>query len=124
MKNTDPTPIERIFQHLREYLAAQRNLFLTIASKKGGDVVYGIVLALILFFIACYFLMIFSIGIAYGIGVWIGSIFWGFMIVALLYLLLAFLIWVFRDTILRTPIFKMFFKLANTDKAEAHEQEK
>ncbi|MDF9797738.1 fatty acid desaturase [Catalinimonas alkaloidigena] len=122
MRNTDQTPIERIFQHIKEYIAAQRNLLLTIASKKGGDVLYAIVLALILFLIACYFLMIFSVGIAYGIGVWIGSIFWGFMIVAALYLLLAFLVWIFRDSLLRTPIFKLFFKLANTDKQEAHEQ--
>lgn len=122
MKNSDQTPIERLFEHLKEYIAAQRNLVLTIAAKKGGDVVYGIVLALILFFLACYFILIFSIGIAYGIGVLIGSIFWGFMIVAFLYLLIAFLIWVLRDRLLRTPIFKLFFNLANTDKPEAHEQ--
>lgn len=124
MRNTDQTAIERIFQHIKEYIAAQRNLLLTILSKKGGDVVYAIILALILFLIVCYFLMIFSIGIAYGIGVWINSIFWGFMIVAGLYLFLAFLVWIFRDPLLRTPIFKIFFKLANTDKKEAHEQKK
>ncbi len=123
MRNTDQTPIERLFQHIKEYISAQRNLILTVVSKKGGDVVYGIVLAVILFFLACYFLMIFSIGIAYGIGVLIGSIFWGFMIVAFLYILLVLLIWIFRDGLLRTPIFKLFFKLANTDKEEAHEQE-
>lgn len=123
MRNTDQTPVERLFQHIKEYIAAQRDLLLTIAAKKGGDVIYGIVLAVVLFFLACYFLMIFSIGIAYGIGVLIGSIFWGFMIVALLYLLMAVLIWVLRDKLLRTPIFKIFFKLANTDKEEAHEQE-
>ncbi|WPP51305.1 phage holin family protein [Catalinimonas niigatensis] len=123
MRNSDQTPVERLFQHIKEYIAAQRDLLLTIAAKKGGDVIYGIVLAIVLFFLACYFLMIFSIGIAYGIGVLIGSIFWGFMIVALLYLLMAVLIWVLRDKLLRTPIFKIFFKLANTDKEEAHEQE-
>jgi hypothetical protein len=124
LKNTDQTPVERLFQHIKDYIVAQRNLVLTIAAKKGGDVIYGIVLALILFFIACYFLMIFSIGISYGIGVWIGSIFWGFMIVSFLYLLMAVLIWIFRDSLLRTPIFKMSFNLANTDKEEAHEQKK
>lgn len=122
MRNSDQTPIERLFQHIKEYIAAQRSLMLTIASKKGSDVVYGIVLALILFLLVCYFLMIFSIGIAYGIGVLIGSIFWGFMIVAFLYLLLCALIWIFRDSLLRTPIFKIFFNLVNTDKEEAHEQ--
>jgi len=124
LRNTDQTPLERIFQHLKEYISAQKNLFLTIVSKKGGDVVYGIVLALILFFILCYFLMIFSIGIAYGIGAWIGNIFLGFMIVSALYLLAGVLIWVFRDSMLRVPIFEKFLSFVNTDKEEAHEQKK
>ncbi|MFP4096506.1 MAG: phage holin family protein [Cyclobacteriaceae bacterium] len=124
MKNPDQSPIERLLEHIKEYLIAQLKVVLTDASKKGGTVVYGIALAIIFAVLGWFFIMILSIGIAFGIASLIESLFWGFMIVAGIYLLIGLLIWVFREKLLRTPILLLFLKLANTDKPEAHERDR
>ena len=123
MRNPEQSPLERLFTHLKEYLNLQKKLVLTTVSKKGGDVVYTLVLAVAFFMIGWFFLLIFSMGLAFGIAALLNSLFWGFMIVAALYLLVGVLIWANRDRILKTPILTMFLKLVDTHNEEAHEQE-
>lgn len=123
MRNPEQSPLERLFAHIKEYLNLQKKLILTTVSKKGGDVVYALVLAIALFMIGWFFLLIFSMGIAFGIAALLNSLFWGFMIVAGLYLLAGALVWSNRDRLLKTPILMTFFKFVDTHKEEAHEQE-
>lgn len=123
MRNPEQSPLERLFAHIKEYLNLQKKLVLTTVSKKGGDAVYVLVLAIALFMIGWFFLLIFSMGIAFGIAALLDSLFWGFMIVAGLYLLAGVLIWANRDRMLKTPILMMFLKFVDTHKEEAHEQE-
>ena len=123
MKNPDHTPIERLLSDAKEYLIAQKNLALTIGAQKGGTALYALILAIALFMIGWFFLLIFSMGIAFGIGALLESTFWGYMIVAAIYLLTGVLVWVFRDRILKTPILMTFFKMVDNHKAEAYEQE-
>ncbi len=123
MKNPEQSPLERLFTHIKEYLNLQKKLVLITVSKKGGDAIYVLVLAVTLFMIGLFFLLIFSVGIAFGIAALLNSLFWGFMIVAALYLLTGLLIWTNRDRLLRTPILMMFLKFVDTHKEEAHEQE-
>jgi hypothetical protein len=121
LRNPDQSPLERLLTHVKEYLNAQKNLLLTTVSKKGGDAVYVLVLAITLFMIGWFFLLIFSMGLAFGIGALLESTFWGFMIVAALYLLAGVLVWTNRDRMLRTPIVLSFLKFVDTQKEEAHE---
>lgn len=124
MKNPDQSPIERLLEHVKEYLSAQLKILLTEASHKGGSLVYGIVLAIILAVLAFFFVMMFSIGVAFGIASLLDSLFWGFLIVAGFYVLLGLIIWASRESLLRSPILMLFLKLVNTDKPEAHEQDR
>lgn len=123
MRNPDQSPLERLLTHVKEYVNAQKNLLLTTVSKKGGDAVYVLVLAITLFMIGWFFLLIFSMGLAFGIGALLESTFWGFMIVAALYLLAGVLVWTSRDKILKTPIVLLFLKFVDTQKEETNEQE-
>lgn len=123
MRNTEPSPLERLFAHLKEYLNFQKKLLLTTISKKGGDAVYVLVLAITLFMIGWFFLLIFSMGLGFGIAALLNSLFWGFMIVAGLYLLAGVLIWVNRERILKGPIVMSFLKFVDTPKAQEQEED-
>lgn len=113
MRNPEQSPLERLFSDIKEYLNFQIKAVLTTVSKKGGDAVYVLVLAIALFMIGWFFLLIFSMGIAFGIAALLDSLFWGFMIVAGLYLLAGVLLWIGRDRVLKTPIVMMFLKFVD-----------
>ncbi len=104
-------PVERLFQDVKGYIITQRDLAMTVVSKKGSDVLFIVVLVSILLVLGSFFLLFLSISMAYLIGQLIHSVWLGFLIVAVLYLLLAVLIWLNKDALLKTPIFKLFFKL-------------
>lgn len=121
LRNTETSPLERLFAHLKDYLNLQKRLILTTVSKKGGEAVYVLVLVIILFMISGFFLLIFSMGLGFGIAALLNSLFWGFMIVAALYLLAGILIWINRERLLKRPIVMSFLKLADTPKAQQAE---
>lgn len=123
MRNNDISPLERLFAHLKEYINLQKKLLLTTVSKKGGDVVYVLVLAVILFVIGWFFLLIFSISLGFGLAALTNSLFLGFMIVAVLYLLIGILVWANRNRFLRIPIVMSFLKFVDSPKEQDDEQE-
>lgn len=123
MKNNDISPLERLFAHLKEYLNLQKKILLTTVSKKGGDAVYMLVLAIILFVIGWFFLLIFSISLGFGLAALTNSLFWGFMIVAALYLLMGILVWANRERFLRAPIVMSFLKIVDSPNEQDDEQE-
>lgn len=104
-------PVERLFQDIKDYIITQRNLAMTVASKKGADIFFIVILVAILLVLGSFFLMFFSFAIAYLIGSLINSVWLGFLIVALLYLLLAAVVWLKKDPLIKTPLFKLFFKM-------------
>lgn len=123
MRNTETSPLERLFAHLKDYLNLQKNLLLTTVSKKGGDAVYVLVLSITLFMIGWFFLLIFSMGLGFGIAALLNSLFWGFMSVAALYLLAGILIWTNRERMLKGPIVMSFLKFVDTPKAKQAEED-
>lgn len=123
MRNNDISPLERLFAHLKEYLNLQKKLLLTTVSKKGGDAVYVLVLAVVMFVIVWFFLLIFSISLGFGLAALTKSLFWGFMIVAVLYLLIGILVWANRERFLKTPIVMSFLKFVDSPKQQDDEQE-
>ena len=123
LRNTEPSPLERLFAHLKDYLNFQKKLLLTTVSKKGGDAVYVLVLAITLFMIGWFFLLIFSMGVGFGLAALLNSLFWGFMIVAGLYLLAGILIWTNRERVLKGPIVMSFLKFVDTPKAQEQDEQ-
>ncbi len=118
---TRTPPVQALFDDVKDYVTTQRNLLFTVASKKGADVFYLIITSVIFLLILWFFLIIFSFAVAYGLGYLLHSLFLGFLLVALFYVVLGILMWIFKDRLIKTPLLKLFFNLLAANKTPDHE---
>ncbi|MEQ9438584.1 MAG: hypothetical protein RIG62_06030 [Cyclobacteriaceae bacterium] len=114
--NYTTSPLEKLLQDLKDYIIIQRQLITTVASKKGADIFYVIIAACIFMLIGLFIAIFFSFTAAYGFGLLLNNMFFGFLIVTLFYVILFLIIWFNKDRFIKIPILKAFFKLFNTYK--------
>lgn len=74
------------------------------ATDKVSDVVSGIVLKIVYVFLALLFILMLNFGLALYIGEQMGDTSSGFFIVALFYLVVGLLVYVFRKTWVTAPV--------------------
>jgi fatty acid desaturase len=95
---------EDLADSIKEYVNLRiASLKLTTAEKTSAviaNIIAGAVAALVLFF----FVVFASVALAIGLGVWLGSMWAGFLIVAGLYLLLGMVVWAARGKLIRLPV--------------------
>lgn len=113
--NYQKKPVERLFQDVKDYIIAQRNLVLITLSKKGADALYVIITASLFLFLGWFFLIFLSFAIAYAIGNLIGITWLGFLIVAFLYFLVGVIVWAKKDRWIKTPLLNLFLKMSISD---------
>ena len=85
--------IEALFEKAEAYIQTSISLYKLKAIDKLVQVVALWITHLLLLFIFCFFLVLFSIGVAIWIGNQMGTSHYGYMIVAGAYLLLFALVW-------------------------------
>lgn len=115
------TPVEQLLQDTKDYIVAQRNLALTVLSKKGADAFFVIITSVVFLLIGWFFMIFLSFALAYALGNWIGYTSIGFLIVAALYFMIGLIAWINRDRWIRTPLLKLFFNLLSADKDQDYE---
>lgn len=120
MRTSSP-PVQELFDDVKDYVVTQRNLLFTIASKKGADVFYLVIISVIFLLILWFFLILFSFAVAFGLGALLDNMFFGFMLVALFYVLLGAIVWRYKDRLIKTPLLKLFFNLLAANKTPDHE---
>ena len=120
--STSPPPVQELFDDVKDYIITQRNLLLTVASKKGADVFYIAITSVIFLLILWFFLIMFSFAVGFGLGALLDNLFFGFGLVALFYVLLGVIIWRFKDRLIKTPLLKLFFNLLAANKTPDYEQ--
>jgi hypothetical protein len=95
---------EELADHIKEYvnnrIAAVKLQAAERSSKVLSDVLALIFLAAILF----VFVIFLSMAAAYALSAWIGESYAGFLIVAGIWLIIALLVWMNKEGILRIPI--------------------
>lgn len=96
--------IEDLFEKAEEYVKTNIQLVKLKATDKVADIVGALVTQLALVVFGFFFLLMLNIGIAFWLGTIMGQTHYGFMIVAGFYALLGILIFVFRKSIIKTPI--------------------
>ena len=84
--------VEELFEKAVAYGETSIELLKLKAIDKTSDKVSGIVSRIILAIVFGMFLLIFSIGVSFWIGAYMDETYYGFMIVAAFYLLLALLL--------------------------------
>ena len=114
-------PVEALLQDVKNYVVAQRQLISTVASKKGADAFYIIILSTIFLLILWFFLILFSFAIAFLIGDWLDSPFLGFLIVSLFYIFLGVMVWLIKDRFIKVPLLRLFLKLTSAKNKPSYE---
>ena len=113
--------IERLSDHLIQYLDTRWDLIVLNLAKKTSSVVSGLATAAILGVFGVFVLIFLSVGLA----VWLGQVFdnqaAGFFAVAGLYALLLILTVVLVRNLIRTKIATNVIELINNDEQDRHE---
>lgn len=96
--------IEDLFEKAEEYVKTNIQLAKLKAIDKVAEIVGSLVTQIALVVLAFFFLSMVNIGVSFWLGTVLGQTHYGFLIVAGFYALLAVLVYVFRKTIIKTPI--------------------
>ena len=104
------TSIEELFTKLKDYAETRLNLYKLMAINKVSGFFSTFVSMLILLLILFTFILCISIGAALLIGQWLGASYYGFFIVAGLYLIIGLVLFSARGSLLKTPVSNKLLK--------------
>ena len=91
--------IEEVFKKVENYTRTTFELHKLKFIGKSSSVVSILLLYVTLFIITLFFVSFINIALALLVGKWIGSYYLGFLIVSFFYLLIACLVYIFKDEI-------------------------
>lgn len=113
--------IEELSVHVKKYVDNRIEYTkLNIAEKVSeiaGNLLSGALLTILLFL----FILFSGISLAFYLGELVGKIYWGFLIVASIYLAIGFIVWLFKKPLLQIPIMNSILnQIFNKQDHEAH----
>ncbi|CAM4094231.1 MULTISPECIES: hypothetical protein [Flavobacterium] len=104
------TNIEMLFERTQDYTNSSIELFKLNAIDKIADITASITFRLVFGLIVAMFSLFINIGISLYIGKLIGENYLGFLIVSGFYLVIAILLFIFRDRFIKIPIMNLVIK--------------
>ena len=96
--------VEKLAEHAKEYVNLKMDSLKLTTAEKSSAVLSNLIAGAIVAFVFIFFLVFASIAGAIAISDWIGKQYAGFLIVAGVYLLLAIIVWLSKDRMIRIPI--------------------
>lgn len=100
----EPGALDNLFLKTKAYIATNLELFKLRAVEKTSEIISVLVYRLIIFTIISIFTVMFNVGIAFWLGELLGHISYGFFIVSAVYLMIALIVFKFRERIVKTPV--------------------
>ncbi len=97
--------VDALLKDAGRYVEVKTELFRLKASDKAADTGSTIVATLVVGMVLLMALLLISAGLAFWVGKLLGEVFYGFFIVGGVYLLAAVILYAFKDSILRTPLY-------------------
>ena len=108
--------IEAVYEKAKTYTETSIELYKLNAIDTSADVASSLVLRFVMLLVVSMFTLFVNIAISLFIGKQIGDYYLGFLIVSGFYLILAFVIYLFRDKLVKTPINNMIIAKLLKDK--------
>jgi uncharacterized integral membrane protein len=96
--------VEEMADHVKAYVNNRITSVKLSAAEKTSRVAANIIAAVIVTVIFLVFIVFASIAAAYALAKWTGEFYWGFLIIAGVYLVAALFIWKLKERILQLPI--------------------
>ncbi len=102
--------VEEMAEHVKEYVNNHiSSAKISVAEKTSGMLANIIALAVALT-VFLFFIIFSSVALAFVFAKLTGEYYWGFLIVAGIYLLIGILVWATREKLLRMPIMNSILK--------------
>lgn len=101
---------EEFVDHIREYVDNRVSSVKLQAAERSSKVVSDLSAIAIVAALMLVFVIFLGMGAAYALSGWIGETYAGFLIVAAIWLLIAILVWVNKESLLRLPIMNKMLK--------------
>lgn len=98
---------DKLFEKVENYANTSIDLLKLNAVEKSADVISSLSYQVVLLLIVAMFTLFVNIGIGLFIGKLLGAYYLGFFIVSTFYLILAVIIYLFRNKLLKTPVSNM-----------------
>ena len=99
-----PTSIEELFYKLRDYGDTRIELIKLKSLQKVSGVLSSLILSIILIGTFALILLCITIGLAILLGAWTGKMYYGFFIMAILYIIIGLILYTGRNKFLRKPV--------------------
>lgn len=103
MENNTST-IEILFERVEDYTRTTIDLVKLNAVDKTADVLSSLLSRLTVSIVFVMFGFLVNIGLSFWIGELVGKIYYGFFIVSSIYLVLAIVLYIVKDKVLKMPI--------------------
>ncbi len=105
-----PTGLEEFFTKLKDYAETRVDLVKLIAINKVSGFMSTVIAMIMLLMILFTAILCISIGLAILIGHLLGAVYYGFFIIAGLYLIIGFVLYANRGNILKAPVSNRLIK--------------
>lgn len=102
--------VEGLFGELREYVALRIQIAQLKFSSKSSLVASSVLMYMLVFMVAFFFILVLTIGVSLWIGSLMGEWYLGFMIMAGVYLMIGLIIYIFRNKWVRIPLNNLIVK--------------
>jgi hypothetical protein len=101
---SETTSFEDLFEKTKKYVGTRIELFRLKGINKLANILPGIILFICLAFLSFVVLILLSIGLAKCFDSLLGTHFWGYFIMAGIYIVLGFILFANRKRFLKTPL--------------------
>ncbi len=102
--------IEELTDSVKEYVNTRVESVKLSVAEKSSALVANLVAGMLVAAVFLFFLIFAGIALALVLGEWTGKMWAGFLIVAGIYLLFGFIVWIAREKIIRLPVMNAMIK--------------
>lgn len=98
------TSLEDLFEKLKDYGDTRVKLFKLKSINKISGFFSALISSLILLVILALVIFCITVALALLIGAWLGAMYWGFLIIAGIYIIIGLILYSVRGKFIKTPI--------------------
>lgn len=102
--------IELLLEKVKDYIETRIELLKLRAIDKSSGILATVISVFVLAIFSIFFLILLSIGLALWIGELLGKSYYGFFIVALVYIIIGLVIFFSRNKWIKPPVESMMIK--------------
>jgi high-affinity Fe2+/Pb2+ permease len=109
MENTF-AKVEELAETVKDYVNTRIESAKLSIAEKSSAVIANVIAGFVVAGVFIFFIVFGSTALAFGLGEWIGKTWAGFLIVAVLYLVIGIIVWFARVKLIQLPLMNAFIK--------------